>query len=137
MIENDKDEPQTVAGPLHEIEEAIRAEAGKPVQSKLELLQRSKASSTIRLLTVIYDCRFWLVPILQWIIFFVIRFGDIGFDKPGRYGLDFDALFYLAIIYLCLLLFGTIRGASSKQPGVVVIIWISTIANMFLLAGKV
>jgi hypothetical protein len=42
---------------------------------------------------------FWCLLCLQWLVLLVIAFGDIGFDLPGRYGLDFDALLILLTLY--------------------------------------
>ena len=46
------------------------------------------------------------LAILQVIVIGVFRFGDVGFDKPGRYGLAFEHAIALAVIYLVSLAFG-------------------------------
>ncbi len=42
---------------------------------------------------------FWCLLCLQWLVLFVIAFGDIGFNRPGRYGLDFGAMLILLALY--------------------------------------
>ena len=42
-------------------------------------------------------------------------FGDIGFDKPGKYGLDFSALVLIGTVYLIALLSGIVLGLMKKR----------------------
>jgi hypothetical protein len=59
-----------------------------------------------------------LLPILfglQCLIMGVVTFGDIGFDRPGRFGLDFDHFVLLAAGYLGLLGAGLIYAGLWKQ----------------------
>lgn len=49
-------------------------------------------------------------------------FGDIGFDHPGKYGLSFDHLIYLAITYAVLSLAGLVASFDSyKLIGMILI----------------
>ncbi len=41
---------------------------------------------------------FWLVCVLQCLAVLVLYFGDIGFDRPGRFGLAFQHF----LILMCL-----------------------------------
>lgn len=45
---------------------------------------------------------FWALCILQCAVALTLALGDIGFDKPGRFGLDFDHLLILLTIQGCL-----------------------------------
>jgi hypothetical protein len=52
---------------------------------------------------------------VQGLAFLVLVFGDIGFDKPGRFGLDFGHYLLLIAIWLvatCVGLFAAFRGRS-------------------------
>ena len=40
----------------------------------------------------------------------IAMFGDIGFDHPGKYGLSFDHLIFLAITYAVLSLAGLVAS---------------------------
>ena len=46
---------------------------------------------------------FWFICAVQGLIVLVLHFGDIGFDKPGRFGLAFEH--YLISISLLMGLF--------------------------------
>jgi hypothetical protein len=52
------------------------------------------------------------VQALCWLLFL---FGDIGFDKPGKYGLDFSALVLIGAVCLIALLSGTVLGFLKKR----------------------
>ena len=52
---------------------------------------------------------------IQCLLIGVFIFGDIGFDRPGRFGLDFDDFLLLAVIYFCCLITGLIRCMFKKQ----------------------
>ncbi len=47
---------------------------------------------------------FWTICILQCVVVLTLAFGDIGFDKPGRLGLDFDHFLILLLIQGCLVI---------------------------------
>ena len=47
---------------------------------------------------------FWAICILQCVVALTLAFGDIGFDKPGRLGLDFDHFLLLLLIQGCLVI---------------------------------
>lgn len=53
----------------------------------------------------------WLAMATQGAAVLVMVFGDIGFDHPGRFGLDFDDLAKLAIVYVFAALYGAMRWA--------------------------
>jgi hypothetical protein len=42
---------------------------------------------------------FWFAVAAQLLSVLVVAFGDIGFDRPGRYGLAFDDLVRLALLW--------------------------------------
>ncbi len=52
------------------------------------------------------------VQALCWSLFL---FGDIGFDKPGKYGLDFSALVVVGVVYVIALLSGIVVGFLKKR----------------------
>lgn len=52
---------------------------------------------------------YWLIA-LQVLCCCVFLFGDIGFDRPGRYGLGFGALLLLGAVYLVALVAGLVAG---------------------------
>lgn len=45
---------------------------------------------------------FWIVCGLQFLVVLALFFGDIGFDKPGKFGLDFGHFLVLMLVQLCL-----------------------------------
>jgi len=45
---------------------------------------------------------FWTICAIQFLVILTLAFGDIGFDKPGRFGLDFDHLVILIFTQVCL-----------------------------------
>jgi len=57
----------------------------------------------------------WSNWILQCLVFLVLYFGDIGFDKPGRFGLDFDHFLILVVSQACLFIAAVITIFRKKQ----------------------
>ena len=45
---------------------------------------------------------FWSICLMQCLVVLVLFFGDIGFDKPGKFGLAFDHLLILLLLFLSL-----------------------------------
>ena len=45
---------------------------------------------------------FWLVCFVQCLVLLVLYFGDIGFDKPSKLGLDFGHFLALMLLQVCL-----------------------------------
>jgi hypothetical protein len=45
---------------------------------------------------------FWTLCVLQLLVVLAPHFGDIGFDKPGRFGLDFGHFLLLMLVQGCL-----------------------------------
>ncbi len=45
---------------------------------------------------------FWSLCVLQCLVILALYFGDIGFDKPGKFGLDFGHFIILMLIQGCL-----------------------------------
>ena len=45
----------------------------------------------------------WLICVLQCLVVLTLYFGDIGFDRPGRFGLAFDH--FLGLMALLVFLF--------------------------------
>lgn len=58
----------------------------------------------------------------------VIVFGDVGFDHPGRFGLDFEHFLLLAGLQICLMLLSVVlaiwqrRGAFLAVPVIIVLL---------------
>jgi hypothetical protein len=53
--------------------------------------------------------------IIQNLLLFVLLFGDIGFDVPGRFGLDIEHGVVIFVLYIGFLLFGVIRSVFKKE----------------------
>lgn len=53
--------------------------------------------------------------VAQLLLLGVFIFGDIGFDHPGRYGLDYDDLVKLVVFYVACLLAGVLYAAFRRQ----------------------
>jgi hypothetical protein len=63
---------------------------------------------------------FNIALIVQILALLVLMFGDIGFDKPGRFGLDFGHLLILAALWFVAVCSGFI--AAWKMEGSVVVL---------------
>jgi hypothetical protein len=53
--------------------------------------------------------------VAQLLLLGVLLFGDIGFDHPGKYGLDYDDLINLLFFYMACLLVGLVYAAFRRQ----------------------
>ena len=53
--------------------------------------------------------------ILQCLVILALYFGDIGFDKPGRFGLDFGHFLILMVTQTCLLVAAVTTIIRKKQ----------------------
>jgi hypothetical protein len=53
--------------------------------------------------------------VFQCAVIAVLEFGDIGFDKPGRFGLDYDDAIKLLALYGTLLVAGLCWAAVSRR----------------------
>ena len=58
---------------------------------------------------------FWIVCFLQCLGVLVLYFGDIGFDKAGRFGLDFDHFLALMLLQICLFIAAAILIVRSRR----------------------
>ena len=58
---------------------------------------------------------FWIVCFIQCLTVLVLYFGDIGFDKPGRYGLDFEHFLLLMLLQIGLFAAAAIMIVRSRQ----------------------
>jgi hypothetical protein len=56
----------------------------------------------------------WLLVAFQWLFLLVLAFGDIGFDHPGRFGLDFGHFLLIAGLYLVALVAGGVLAVRGK-----------------------
>jgi hypothetical protein len=56
-----------------------------------------------------------LFIVLQCVVIVVLQFGDIGFDKPGRFGLDYDDAIKLLVLYGALLVAGLCWAAVTRR----------------------
>ncbi len=68
--------------------------------------------------------------VLQVVVLFIIVFGDIGFDHPGRYGLDFGDFVQLVWLYGAALTFGVVVATEFGKHW-----WI--LAQLLLLVGGI
>ena len=55
------------------------------------------------------------VFVAQLLLLGVLIFGDIGFDHPGKYGLDFEDFIALVVFYVACLLGGVIYAAFRRR----------------------
>lgn len=69
---------------------------------------------------------FWTIFILQCLLVLVLYLGDIGFDKPGKYGLSFDHLLVLMFFLIALFVAAIVIICRNKQ-------WKYLSAEFFLL----
>jgi hypothetical protein len=72
--------------------------------------------------------------LVQCALLVVLNFGDIGFDKPGRYGLDFEHFLVILALYVFALLAGIVVSAMRKLWGVIALQLVPTV---FFLATNV
>ncbi len=56
---------------------------------------------------------------VQLLALLVLVFGDIGFDKPGRFGLDFGHLLLLAALWVAALGVGLFLACRRRRFGIV------------------
>jgi hypothetical protein len=57
----------------------------------------------------------WVALAMQVLAVFVITFGDVGFDCPGRFGLDFNLFLLLAVLWLLSLGAGFMLAWGARQ----------------------
>ena len=72
---------------------------------------------------------FWIVCVVQCLVVLVLYFGDIGFDKPGKFGLDFGHLHALLLLQVCLFVaaaFVIVRRRKWKYFGVQFFLFVVT-----------
>ena len=58
---------------------------------------------------------FWSICIMQCLLVLVLFFGDIGFDKPGKFGLAFDHLLILLILFFSLFIAAVFTVFRARQ----------------------
>lgn len=68
---------------------------------------------------------FWTICLLQCLVILVLFFGDIGFDKPGKWGLDFEHFLILSLVQGCLFIAAVVTILRSKK-------WIYASVQIFL-----
>ena len=66
----------------------------------------------------------------------VFAFGDIGFDHPGRFGLDFEHAIGLGLVFGCVLVAGLVSATAKKMWYAVVIQLALPICAFFLIGGN-
>jgi hypothetical protein len=59
--------------------------------------------------------------VVQFACALIFVFGDIGFDRPGRFGLAFDHLLILAAVYLVALLLGIASSIKTRRRTLVAV----------------
>ena len=75
---------------------------------------------------------FWRACGFQGLIVIVLLFGDIGFDRPGRFGLDFGHLLLLLAVDLILMAWTVtiaIRTRSWLYAGVQTLLLLAVVAS--------
>ncbi len=56
-----------------------------------------------------------LALLFQWSLYGIVEFGDIGFDHPGRYGLDFGHFLLIVAIWALLSVGGIVIGIATRR----------------------
>ncbi len=56
----------------------------------------------------------------QALLLCIVLFGDIGFDRPGRFGLHFSHLIIIVLVYLCTLITGCVYAVKRGKRALVV-----------------
>jgi hypothetical protein len=59
----------------------------------------------------------WTPIVLQWLLLMILVFGDIGFDHPGRFGLDFGHFILFVFLYVVALVAGIVLAIWSRAWG--------------------
>ena len=62
---------------------------------------------------------FWIAAGVQALAVLVVMFGDIGFDKPGRFGLDFGDLLLIGCLWLVASITGLVTAGWMRRGGLV------------------
>jgi len=65
----------------------------------------------------------WLLLSVQLALLSLLQFGDIGFDHPGKYGLDFNSLILICIVYAVALIVGLARSVFER-------IWLAAVLQI-------
>jgi hypothetical protein len=55
--------------------------------------------------------------VIECLLLAVLAFGDVGFDHPGRFGLDFDDAIVLLVLFCGVLLGGVVYAARRRRWG--------------------
>ena len=58
---------------------------------------------------------FYIFVVIESLILAVLLFGDIGFDHPGRYGLDFDDSLMLTFVFCLVALMNLVYIISNQR----------------------
>jgi uncharacterized membrane protein YhaH (DUF805 family) len=58
---------------------------------------------------------YWSICVLQCLVVLTLFFGDIGFDKPGRFGLHFTHFLILMLVQICLFVAAAIVVIRKKR----------------------
>jgi hypothetical protein len=74
---------------------------------------------------------FWVALSAQVLSLLVISLGDIGFDHPGRYGLDFDDLLLLAMLWLAASFVSFFTGWALRERGLLRLFWFALALQLF------
>lgn len=56
-----------------------------------------------------------ILTVAQTLLMAVLLFGDIGFDRPGRFGMSFGHGILLSVLYLIALVFGIVYSCINRK----------------------
>jgi hypothetical protein len=70
--------------------------------------------------------------VVLWVLAFIVTFGDIGFDHPGRYGLDFDDFLLLAALYVVVSVVTIVASLISRERRTIALVIASVILPVLL-----
>ena len=77
---------------------------------------------------------FWILTAVQLLICLVLETGDIGFDHPGKFGLDFGHLLLLLYLQAVLWLAGLVIALWRKRWGLLLVALATMILTLAIIA---
>jgi hypothetical protein len=70
--------------------------------------------------------------VILWVLAVIVTFGDIGFDHPGRYGLDFGDFLLLAALYVVVSVVAIVASLISRERRTIALVIASVILPVLL-----
>jgi hypothetical protein len=86
-------------------------------QTTMTVTPEDMQPESVNSVTCIARTAFRVSLAVQGVAFLVLVFGDIGFDRPGRFGLDFGHMLLLAVIWFVASCVGFFAAFKAWQLG--------------------